>query len=82
MHAMLDLVGMPDVGGFAEINHLFCNIRCVISNAFQTLRRDKKMQATSDVIRIFFHVRDELLLNVLMQRIDFLVAGNQRPRCR
>ena len=67
---------MPDVLRLAEVDYFFGDARGVIADSLQTFDRHEQMQTTLDVIRTLLHVFYDLRLNLLVQKIDFFVAGN------
>ncbi len=70
------LFQMPDVLRLAKINHFLGNIFRVVGNAFKTFGGNNPVQAAGDGVGIFHHVLRELLMDMFVERVHFLVARN------
>ena len=74
MHRKSIFQRVPDVLGFAEINHLLCDVFGMVSNAFETFGGDNPIQTTSNRFRVPGHVLRWYLVDIFVERVHFLVA--------
>ena len=65
---------VPDVLRVAEINDVFGHVRRVVGDAFDAFGGDDPVEAAADRVGIFHHVLHERGVNLLVERVHFLVA--------
>jgi hypothetical protein len=65
---------VPDVLCFVEINDVFSHVRRVVGDAFDAFGGDDPVEAAADCAGIFHHVLHERGVNLLVERVHFLVA--------
>ena len=65
---------MADVLGFAEVNDFLGDVLGVVGDAFEAFGGDDPMQAAPDGVWVFHHVLGEDSMNLLVERVHFLVA--------
>jgi hypothetical protein len=71
---------VPDVLRVAEIHDILGHVRRVVGDAFDAFRGDDPVEAAADRGGIFHHVLHERGVNLLVERVHFLVARDDGAR--